>query len=154
MPNAPNSPTAEDRSLPQVVFYSVEYPGCVQESSIPLVIRKMGGQLKLDNAFRRSGQKKNVLLELSFRSNDPFAHPIPGDVVPANNLLLKVVKRKRKSCSSASSSKDSAIGEFTANIVGVISKTARFRSEFSLPLGLPASLKLSQAWPTISIFRT
>jgi general transcription factor 3C polypeptide 5 (transcription factor C subunit 1) len=92
--------------LPQVTFYSVEYPGYVQESSVPLAIQKIGGQSKLDNAFRRSAQRKDALLELSFRSNDPFAHPIPGDVVPANNLLLKVVKRKRRPVLGVGSSKD------------------------------------------------
>jgi len=125
-----NSVSAQERPLPQVTFCSVEYPGYVQESSVPIAIQKIGGQSKLDNAFRRSAQKKDAVLELSFRSNDPFTHPIPGDVVPANNLLLKIVKRKRRPCTSTGSSNDGSIGEFTAEIVGIVSKTARFRSAY------------------------
>ena len=120
-----SSSVSQERALPQVTFCSVEYPGYVQESSVPFAVQKMGGQSKLDNAFRRSAQRKDALLELSFRSNDPFAHPIPGDVVPANNLLLKVVKRKRRLCTGTG-----VVGEFTAEIVGIVSKTARFRSAY------------------------
>jgi general transcription factor 3C polypeptide 5 (transcription factor C subunit 1) len=123
-------PTAQERRLPQVTFYSVEYPGYVKDSSVPLAIQNIGGQSKLDNAFRRSAQRRDALLELSFRSKDPFAHPIPGDVIPANNLLLKVVKRKRKSPDSE------VIGDFTAEIVGIVSKTARFRSASFLATSL------------------
>jgi len=147
-----SSVSAQERPLPQVTFCSVEYPGYVQESSVPIAVQRIGGQSKLDNAFRRSAQKKDTILELSFRLNDPFAHPIPGDVVPANNLLLKVVKRKRRSCTVAGT--DRSICEFTAEIVGIVSKTARFRSAYLFPTFSPRSLKLTQVWRTISIFLT
>jgi general transcription factor 3C polypeptide 5 (transcription factor C subunit 1) len=143
---------SQERPLPQVTFFSVEYPGYVQEASVPSAIQKLGGQSRLDNAFRRSAQRKDALLELSFRSNDPFAHPIPGDIVPANNLLLKIIKRKRRLCTSAGSSKDGAIGEFTAEITGIVSKTARFRSASLVSTSFVSLLKWTQVWPTISTF--
>ena len=117
---------AQGRLLLQAVFYSVEYPGYVKEASVPLVIQKLGGQPKLDHVFRRSAQRKDALLELFFRPDNPFVHPIPGDVVPVNNLLLKVVKRKWRSADTGDD--DGGVGEFTAEIVGSIPKTARFRS--------------------------
>ncbi|PPQ95507.1 hypothetical protein CVT26_008535 [Gymnopilus dilepis] len=124
-PSTTTQPEA-GRPLPQVSFYSIEYPGYVSPTSVPTAIRNVGGQAKLDRAFKRTAQKSDTLLELSLRPENPFAHPIPGDVVGANNLLLKVVKRKRKR--SAENSDAPPIGEYTAEVVGVMSKTARFRS--------------------------
>ncbi|KAF8974777.1 RNA polymerase III transcription factor IIIC subunit-domain-containing protein [Flammula alnicola] len=118
-------PLAQERTLPQVPFYSIEYPGYVQASSVPLAIRNVGGQPKIDRVFKRTTQRTDALLELSLRPDNPFAHPIPGDVVSANNLLLKVVKKKRKSTQQPA---DGALGEYMAEVVGIVSKTARFRS--------------------------
>lgn len=116
--------SAPERPLPQVSFYSIEYPGYVQPASVPLAIRNVGGQPSIDRAFRRTAQRTDALLELSLRPGNPFAHPIPGDVVGANNLLLKVVRKRRKPPPGEAP----ALGEFTADVVGVVSKTARFRS--------------------------
>lgn len=114
---------APERPLPQLPFYSVEYPGYVRPTSIPIAIESLGGQSKLDNAFKR---KTEALLELHLRPGNPFAHPIPGDIVATNNILLKVTKRKRKRRHDAP--EDGAIGEYKVDAVGVISKTVRFRS--------------------------
>jgi general transcription factor 3C polypeptide 5 (transcription factor C subunit 1) len=116
-----------ERTLPQLSFYSVEYPGYVQPSSVPLAISNLGGQSKVDHAFKRTASKTQTLLELSLRPGNPFAHPIPGDVVGTNNLLLKVIKRKRK---HVGDDYPCTIGEYTAEVVGTVSKTARFRSDF------------------------
>ncbi|KAJ3507558.1 hypothetical protein NLJ89_g6231 [Agrocybe chaxingu] len=120
-------PRAPERPLPPVVFYSVEYPGYVKPTSVPLAVSNLGGQDKLDQVFRRTTQRADTLVELSLRPGNPFAHPIPGDVVNANNLLLKVVKRKRKAPPGASPF-DGAAGEYTAELVGILSKTVRFRN--------------------------
>ncbi|KAF8901692.1 RNA polymerase III transcription factor IIIC subunit-domain-containing protein [Gymnopilus junonius] len=122
----PSSQPQFGRPLPQVSFYSIEYPGYVTPSSVPIAVRNVGGQAKIDRAFKRTAQKSDALLELSLHPESPFAHPIPGDVIGANNLLLKVVKRKRKR--PADSSDAPPIGEYTAEVVGVMSRTARFRS--------------------------
>jgi len=127
---------APERPLPQIPFYSIEYPGYVQASSVPLAIRNLGGQAKLDHAFRRSTQKADALLELSMQPENPFSHPIPGDVIGANNLLLKVVKRRRKTrpdadVSGSSTSADGSMGDYTAEICGIVAKTGRFRSAYA-----------------------
>jgi len=123
------SEPAPERVLPQISFYSVEYPGYVEPASVPAAICSLGGQSSVDRAFRRTGAKSDALLELSLRPGNPFSHPIPGDVVGANNLLLKVVKRKRKRGEDSSTPVDGALGEYTAEVVGIMAKTARFRSE-------------------------
>lgn len=50
-----------------------------------------------------------------------------------NNLLLKVVKRKRK---RVADDYPCTMGEYTAEVIGVVSKTARFRSDFTLSFSL------------------
>ena len=123
----PSAAAGPETALLQHSFYSVEYPGYVQPSSVPLAINNLGGQSKVDHAFKRTASKsQQSLLELSLRPGNPFAHPIPGDVVGTNNLLLKVTKRKRKQVFGD----PCTTGEYTAEIVGVVSKTARFRSDF------------------------
>ncbi|KAF8164959.1 RNA polymerase III transcription factor IIIC subunit-domain-containing protein [Crassisporium funariophilum] len=123
------SSPAQEKSLPQCVFYSIEYPGYVLPSSVSQAVQNLGGQCKVDHAFRRTSTKTQALLELSLRPGNPFAHPVPGDVVGTNNLLLKVVKKKRKTTvDNPLRPADGTLGEYTAEIAGVLAKTARFRS--------------------------
>ena len=127
--STPCAAAGREPALLQHSFYSVEYPGYVQPSSVPLAINNLGGQSKVDHAFKRTAPKsQQTLLELSLRPGNPFAHPIPGDVVGTNNLLLKVTKRKRKQVDGGDPCPTT--GEYTAEVVGVVSKTARFRSDF------------------------
>lgn len=129
-----SAPTPPGQPLPQVPFYSIEYPGYIGPQSTPIAIRNLGGQTSIDHAFKRTAQKSQALLELSLRPENPFAHPIPGDVVAANNLLLKVRRRKRKqpSASASDSTSNGLVGEYTAEVVGIVAKTVRFRSDSSL----------------------
>jgi general transcription factor 3C polypeptide 5 (transcription factor C subunit 1) len=139
MQNNPSSPSgsgaatppqsqAPEHPLPQTAFYSVEYPGYVRPTSVPLAVNNLGGQAAIDNAFRRATSKTDTLLELKLRPGQPFAHSVPGEVVGTNNILLKVTKRKRKKRPEGVL-EDGAIGEYVAEAVGVIPKTARFRSQ-------------------------
>ncbi|RDX53075.1 hypothetical protein OH76DRAFT_1453987 [Lentinus brumalis] len=119
---------APERPLASTHFYSVEYPGFVQPASAPLAIERLGGQQAIDTAFRRATGRDRVesLLELRLRPGNPYAHPVSGEVVPTSNIVLKVVKRKRRR--KEGSLDDGSIGEYTVQAVGVIPKTARFRS--------------------------
>ncbi|RPD61992.1 hypothetical protein L226DRAFT_463601 [Lentinus tigrinus ALCF2SS1-7] len=120
--------SAPERPLPTTHFYSVEYPGFVQPASAPLAVERLGGQQAIDTAFRRATGRDRVesLLELRLRPDNPYAHPVPGEVVPTSNIILKVVKRKRRRKDGDSG--DGPIGEYTVQAVGVAPKTARFRS--------------------------
>ncbi|KAF8665810.1 hypothetical protein AX16_000253 [Volvariella volvacea WC 439] len=121
------SPQAQERSLPQTPFYSIEYPGYVQPASTRVALQSLGGQTSINNAFKRSSTKAEALVELSLNSSNPFAHPIPGEVVPTNNVLIKIIRRKRKHQPS-SLLDETTVGDYTAEAVGVIPKTVRFRS--------------------------
>ncbi|KAI0079703.1 hypothetical protein K474DRAFT_1705387 [Panus rudis PR-1116 ss-1] len=118
---------ASARPLPPASFYSVEYAGYVRPTSIPVAVERLGGQKKLEIALRRPGNKAESALELHLRPENPFAHPIPGEVVATSNLLLKVVKRKRRK-KDGEISHDGIVGDYTAEVVGTIPRTGRFRS--------------------------
>ena len=126
------SPPAPEIQIPPVRVYSVEYPGYVQPTSVPEAIRTLGGQQALERAFRKSS-KPDTFLELRYRPDNPFAHPIAGEVVQTNSILLKVVKWRRKRVEGASTDEQNPgpVGEYTIEPVGLIPGTARFRGEFS-----------------------
>ena len=125
---APPVAPAPERLLPSAHFYSIEYPGYVKPTSVPLVVERLGGQQRVENAFKRASSKTESLLELSLRPGNPFAHPVTGDVVSTSNILLKVVKRKRKRRDGQAQAEDEIVGDYTVEALGMISKTARFRS--------------------------
>jgi len=102
------SSEAPEHPLPSTPFFSIEYPGYVRSTSIPFAINNLGGQSSLENAFKRTATKT-------------------GDIVGTSNVLLKVVKRKRRRVDGQADV--DAVGEYTAEAVGVVSKTVRFRSE-------------------------
>lgn len=119
---SPAIPLAPELPLPNSEFYSVEYPGYVQSSSISLAIETLGGQKTIDMAFK--SKRKEAIMECTLRPGNPFSHPIHGETVPSNKILLKIVKRKLKTPSAD----DKYTGEFTAEAIGTVPKTARFRS--------------------------
>lgn len=122
--------SAPEHPLPTTHFYSVEYPGYVRTTSVAQAVTTLGGKSSMETAFRRNASKQDALLELNMRPDNPFSHPIPGDLASTNNILLKVVKRKRRKANYASAEGDGLVGEYTAAAIGVIPKTARFRSEY------------------------
>ncbi|EIW61805.1 uncharacterized protein TRAVEDRAFT_163333 [Trametes versicolor FP-101664 SS1] len=121
---------APERPLPTAHFYSVEYPGYVRPTSVPLAVERLGGERTIESAFRRASGRDKVesLLELRLRPGNPYAHPIPGEIVPTSNIVLKVVKRRRKRKDGEAAPEEGAVGEYTVEAVGVVPKTARFRS--------------------------
>ena len=126
---ANQSHQAPERPLPQTHYYSIEYPGYVQQASVSTAIQSLGGQAHIDNVFRRNTPRAGVLLELSLRPHSLFSHPIPADVVATNNLVLKITKRRKKG-----SKQNGAyiVGEYKTEVVGVMSKTVRFRSTYPI----------------------
>lgn len=126
---APSSPAPEIQ-IPPVRVHSVEYPGYVQPTSVPEAVRSLGGQQALEKAFQKSS-KPDSFLELRYRPDNPFAHPIAGEVVQTNNILLKIVKRRKKRATGTHTDEQdvSTNGEYTVEPVGLIPGTARFRGE-------------------------
>jgi general transcription factor 3C polypeptide 5 (transcription factor C subunit 1) len=146
--------TAPARDLPTTHFYSIEYPGYIRPESASKAVHSLGGQSSIDRAFRRNAPREDSLLELNLRPDNPFSHPLPGDLVPTNNLLLKVVKRKLKRpplpidddgrSHNEGEQEQEVVGEYTAVAIGVIPKTARFRSEQIYSFTPPALCRLKR----------
>lgn len=137
--------------LSSTPLYSVEYPGYVQPTSISLAVERLGGQKNLEAAFGRVPQregKESFPLELKLRPEDPYSHPITGEVVSTSNLVLRVVKRKRKQ--KAGMPQDTEhVGEYIAEIAGTIPKTGRFRCMFLYSLMCKNTIQIPyQHWPT------
>jgi general transcription factor 3C polypeptide 5 (transcription factor C subunit 1) len=124
-------------ALSQVPFFSVEYPGYVAKDSIPEAIRRLGGEPALNAAFRRSNAaKKEALLELNLRPDNPFSHPIPGDIIGTSSILLRVRKKKYKHPREDAQG-NPVLGEYVVDVPGLVQKTARFRSMTLLLTHLP-----------------
>lgn len=119
---------AAEYSLPDKIFHAIQYPGFVKPTSVPLVVANLGGQANLDRAFKRGNSKSQSYLELNFRPNNPYSHPVPGEVVNTNCILLKVTKKKRHRRSDSTT--DQREGEFVFEGLGRMLRTARFRGEF------------------------
>ncbi|CAG8481585.1 8635_t:CDS:2 [Dentiscutata erythropus] len=116
-----NYKIAPEKVLPTQQFFAVEYPGNVINTEKAL--QTLGGQRGLKKAVNED------LLELRFRPNNPFCHPINGDIIPTANLLLKVTRRRKKVTyhHTRRDSDEESIKGFNFEIMGIISKTCRFR---------------------------
>lgn len=121
----PLTPLAKSIPLEHKYFYSLEYPGYVASTSFAKAVDRLGGPQILADTFRRG-----LKVDLKLKDNDPYAHPPNGQVVPTYNLVLKVVKRKRKRQANEgeTSSGTETQGQFTAQVVGISQKTLRFRT--------------------------
>ena len=126
-----NEEYATEHPLPSEKLYAIEFPGRIQDQqhSIDRAVQHLGGAGAISRAFRRNASKLDALLELNWRPGNPFSHPVPGRTVLVNNLLLKLVKRKRIKRGGVLLKEPE--WEFTAKVVGVIPKTIRFRSEYA-----------------------
>ena len=100
-------------AIPNLV--SVEFPGKVV--SIEKALETLGGRKELEK-LECEGSPVN----LRFRPNDPFCHPIIGDFVPTNNLLIKLIKTVKLD------ENGNEFIETTHEIMGKIIKTCRFKS--------------------------
>lgn len=120
----PNVPMAKSIPLEHKYFYSIEYPGFVAPQSVTKAVERLGGPQILADTFRRG-----LKVDLKLKDSDPYAHPPNGQVVTTHNLLLRVVRRKRK----RQAQEGEPQGHFTAQVIGISQKSLRFRSEYSLP---------------------
>ena len=117
-----SSSKAPYRHFPKQSYWSIEYPGPV---SHPAAILDLIPQEDIDGCFNAPASEQRVM-ELSFERDSGRGVPIRGTRVGCQKLLVKVVKRRRKRRSEDGDEQD---GVFTADVVGPITQTARFRGE-------------------------
>lgn len=143
--SAPVKKEAPLKRLPKVAFNSVEYPGPIshQPASVDYALSTLGKQPAVDACFNRATR----ILELRYDVHDTWSHPIVGENVPVQRLVLKVTRRRRKvkqpsqpssatnhefASSTAEDANVSSGGVFKAEIMGVVKSTVRFRGKLIL----------------------
>lgn len=111
---------------------AIEYPGPIKPTSLNKALKTMGGLDAVSQALAAPA-KDNRSLELSLNTRNPFSHPVPALIADTGNVLMRVVKRRRKNPKRDEQGKVVEEGIYTISPVGVVSKTARFRGAL-LPL--------------------
>ncbi|KAI8930335.1 RNA polymerase III transcription factor IIIC subunit-domain-containing protein [Entophlyctis helioformis] len=114
-PHGPSQTAADAAGLPvpAACFHSVQFPGYARDHK--QLLHTMGGMHAIQAAFAQ----EPGYLEINYAPSNPFVHPISGEILPTANLLLKVVRRTHRRTGAVS---------MHHQIVGVISKTCRFRA--------------------------
>ncbi|KAJ3084453.1 tau 95 subunit of transcription factor TFIIIC, partial [Physocladia obscura] len=104
-------------------FNVVEMPGRITSGSSSAAIEALGGLESISKTFSQD----LVPLELKLRPNDPFAHPVIGEVVDTANLLMRVTRKQRKHGSGPNGEHLECDYKLDSEIIGIITKTGRFR---------------------------
>ncbi|KAJ6690834.1 GENERAL TRANSCRIPTION FACTOR IIIC POLYPEPTIDE 5 [Salix koriyanagi] len=104
--------------IPSKEGFAVHYPG--YPSSTSRAIQTLGGTESILKA--RSSQSNK--LELYFRPEDPYSHPVSGELRSCHSMLLKI-SRKKKDSSSINDAKEES-KEFHADIVARIPEAYYF----------------------------
>lgn len=94
-PSVPSVPVAPTHRLVKQPFNSIEFPGPISSSSplsLQTALRTLGSQETIDSVFNRATK----VLELRFRPDDEWSHPIIGESGGAQKLVLKITTRRRR----------------------------------------------------------
>jgi hypothetical protein len=126
MPAPPRYEPMESHRLPPLNspdahLFSIEYPGYVKNEpkSIEKFVEMCGGMPAIVKGYERSMGGRQSNIELRLRPDNPYLHPVAGEVLHSANLLLKIVRRRRKGQDE---------WQEKAEVVGVVSRTCRFRT--------------------------
>ena len=119
--------------FPLQTFTAIEYPGPVSTSahSVEAALDAVGGLKHLSATLAAEEPFKRVV-ELQLGHGIDRLHPIQGEIVPTQNLVLKITKRRKKRANAGEASvvlPGANKGGYTAEVVGVVDKTVRFRCE-------------------------
>ncbi|KAJ3381438.1 tau 95 subunit of transcription factor TFIIIC [Entophlyctis sp. JEL0112] len=137
--------TAPVQPLRNWQFHAIELPGRIVSQTAEAAIESLGGLSALAKASCRASPSQShspVLLhfpsqafsselaplELRLRPDDPFSHPVLGEVVSTANLLLKVTRKRRKKGSGPGGEHLECDYRMESEILGIITKTGRFRA--------------------------
>ncbi|KAI8150225.1 RNA polymerase III transcription factor IIIC subunit-domain-containing protein [Fennellomyces sp. T-0311] len=118
-------------NLPNRKFVLVEYPGRVK--NVQRAIQTLGGEKKIANTLN----KDIKTLELKYRPEDPFSHPISGDVISTAAVVLKITKRKKKSQPDEEAT-------YKAEAIGTVPRSCRFRAMADFQYLVPKDNKLRE----------
>lgn len=136
---ASNARSARWRPLPRTTYRSIEYPGPMQR---PGQILQVVTQTDVDECFN-APMSEFRQLEMKYRPQERSSIPVRGSRVASQKVLVKVVKKRKRARGGVASDE----GVFTANIVGSIPQTVRFRCRSTARLVLTAAMADYQYTP-------
>jgi general transcription factor 3C polypeptide 5 (transcription factor C subunit 1) len=119
-------------TLPHLPLVSVEYPGYISSDasqstsscpSLAVALNTLGGINKINQAIISKETVHALELNLD-RSGNLFSHPVAAEKVSTGNVIMKVVRRRRK---NRKEGEDEGIWTMTA--VGVSETSFRFRGK-------------------------
>ncbi|KAJ4818005.1 hypothetical protein LUZ62_030571 [Rhynchospora pubera] len=87
--------------VPESEAFAVHYPG--YPSSVARAVETLGGLAEMARVRERERERGSNLLELRFRPEDPFCHPVFGELRPATALLLRISSNNAASASASAS---------------------------------------------------
>jgi len=117
--------SAPFHQYPRTVYTSVEYPGPV---SHPVSLLKVVSQEDIDECFNTHPSDQTQTLEIRYRGlQDRQSVPVRGLKVASQKVLMKIVRKRRKAGRMQGGENEHDGGIFTANIMGTIAHTVRFR---------------------------
>ncbi|XP_054710468.1 general transcription factor 3C polypeptide 5-like [Uloborus diversus] len=99
---------------------AVEYPGTVV--NLENMTKTLGGESKLFSMFNTPTKR----LELKFRPEDPYCKCVHGDRFNTTNILLKIVKKTKKSKKDTAASSDNV--KFEVEFLGAACTTYKFKT--------------------------
>lgn len=118
----PSGSAARVHPLPRTTFRSIEYPGPMQR---PEQILKHVLQEDIDEVFNAPMSDPRQL-ELRYRPHLRAAVPVRGNRVASQKVLVKITKRRKKA-RPGQAGQDGEEGAFTAEVLGNVPQTVRFR---------------------------
>lgn len=111
------------------IYAGIEYPGPVR--SIPRALASLGGPAHVSSSLASSsgaGSKDaSKTIELDLNPGNPFFHTVPSHQVATANVVMKVVKRRRKCPKKSVERGEDELGAYRLEVAGVVDKTVRFR---------------------------
>lgn len=113
--------TAECKCTNLRSLISVDYPGIVK--NLDKALETLDGVKTVENVFNSPKDR----LELTFRKQDPYAHPTHGDRVASRSLLVRF-KRRRMKKSADNPDNSSQLYDYRVEVVGKIQTTFKFET--------------------------
>ena len=103
-------------SFRQNKLVGIEYPGYVED--VNKMLQTIGGE----EAVTQTNDGNPTRLELCYRPEDPYCHPMCGDSFPTSNLLLRVKKKRKK---GGTAKKEEV--KYEQEILGIVDTTFRYK---------------------------
>ena len=131
--------SAPNLDVPLVKLCSVEFPGpFLSEDATNKALAALGGIEAVTRSLNAEPNSADSSLELDLSPGQLFARPIQGDPVATNDIVLRVVKRRRKNPRRDQHGRLAPGGEgvYSVEAVGAIAKTYRFRSTSAVRLSV------------------